>query len=190
MRIVTFSVINLLLLFAQVKAIASEQFDKLLIAKPKVVLSDTANQKQLQLTWQRRSDTSFKQALGAFKQQLPRYFKTPPLIETYQQSDFYKRHDEQGTFFLKQLAPKGANTLVVYGLIEVNQINQTVEVTIEGFDGNKSTDWPILTAPFAVSSIDYLPEIYNQLLFELLNEPSTNGLKPLTPQKSEKPNNE
>ena len=187
MRIITFSATSLLLLLTHINALASEQFDKLLIAKPKVILSDTSAEQQ---KWQKRSDSSFKQALTSFKQELPRYFKTPPQIKTYQQSDFYQRHDEQGAFFLKQLAPKGSNALVVFGQIEVNQINQTIEVTIEGFDGNKSTDWPILTAPFATSSIDYLPEIYNQLLFELLNEPSKNGLKPLKSKKSGKPRDE
>ena len=90
----------------------------------------------------------------------------------------------QGRVFLKEMAPSTTKDLVVFGSLELDVMKQSITVQIEGYDGQNNTDWLVIMSPFSTRSLPYLTEVYIQLVFDLLNEP-TSGLKAIfSPGKS------
>jgi hypothetical protein len=159
-------------------ASAGDNWHKIIIVKPEVTAVGPVEPAQLERLVQTSND-SFDKAVDTLVSQLGRYYLVPPKIEFYQGQNFYQQFDSQGARFLRQLAPRKNNDLVLSGRLEFDGDSQRISVQIDGFDSNNNTDWLVLMSPFGQGSISYLPEIYTQLMFDLLNEPSTTGLRPL-----------
>jgi hypothetical protein len=157
---------------------AGDNWHKIIIVKPEVTAVGPVEPAQLERMVQTSND-SFAKAVETLVSQLGRYYQVPPVIEFYQGEDFYQRFDSQGAIFLRQLAPRQNNDLVLSGRLELDGDSQMITVQIDGFDSKNNTDWLVLMSPFGQGSTSYLPEVYTQLMFDLLNEPSTTGLKPL-----------
>lgn len=173
-----FSRLFLLMLSLVVSTCASagDNWHKIIIVKPEVTAVGPFEPAQLERLEQTSND-SFDKAVDTLVSQLGRYYAAPPVIEFYQGDDFYQQFDSQGARFLRQLAPRQNNDLVLSGRLELDGDSQRISVQIDGFDGKNNTDWLVLMSPFGQGSVSYLPEIYTQLMFDLLNEPSTTGLK-------------
>lgn len=171
-------ILPILLLLCSIPAMASDEWHKIIIVKPEVIIVGS-HQPTLLQQMQRISDAGYDKAVEQVINQLPRYYPVQPKIEFYSKTDFYQRLDGEGSFFLKQLAPQGQNDLVLSGHFEFDVDTNKVTVQIDGYDGNNKTDWLVLMSPFSQKSLGYLEEIYIQLIFDLLNEPTTHGLKPL-----------
>ncbi|NQZ09068.1 MAG: hypothetical protein HRT35_18075 [Algicola sp.] len=159
-------------------ASAGDNWQKIIIVKPEVTAVGPVTPAQLERMIQTSND-SYAKAVETLVSQLGRYYQVPPLIEFYQGEDFYQRFDSQGVIFLRQLAPRQNNDLVLSGRLELDGDSRRVSVQIDGFDSKNNTDWLVLMSPFSQDSLSYLPEVYTQLMFDLLNEPSATGLKPL-----------
>jgi len=110
-------------------------------------------------------------------QQLPKYFKNPATFEFYQQDGFYDQYDSKGRAFLRTVAPSVNNDLIIFGTLEFDRLANEITVQVDGYDGQNNTDWVVFVSPFSPSSLSYLTEVYTQLIFDLINEPTT-GLKP------------
>ncbi|MFT4925929.1 MAG: hypothetical protein ACI8WB_002024 [Phenylobacterium sp.] len=159
------------------QAVAADSWLKIIVVAPKVTLLGPLNANEQQRLNQ-INQTSFSKAVAHLKSQLALYYPTEPLIEPYQGNDFYQRQDEQGDFFLRQLAPSKSKDLILSGQFESDPQSGLINLKIDGYDGQKKTSWSVYMSPFSPGSLTYLEEIYSQLFFEVLNEAATDGLKP------------
>lgn len=157
-------------------AIATDSWDKIFIVQPKIEIDDN-NRALSSERLTTLSHSAFNQAITAVKAQMPLYFADMPQFEEYEYNKFYQQENEKGEFFLHKLFTATQTGLVIYGSISLNQQQRTLTIKMDGYDKQKQTDVPVYLEEFSINSIDYLQEVYTELIFAVMNRPK-NGLKP------------
>lgn len=130
------------------------------------------------------NSSSFAKAIKNVFDELPRYYPVPPTVSELQSSNFYQEYDLDGGVFLANLTKQGAKDLILFGQLEFDDLENQVTVSLNGYDGDKQTEWKVVMGKFHYKELAILTEVYTQLIFEVLNEPSA-GLKPIYKQVEE-----
>jgi len=124
---------------------------------------------------------SFATAIENVLNELPRYYPVAPTISELEHSNFYQEYDLDGGVFLATLTKQGEQALILFGQLEFDDLENQVIVSLNGYDGDKQTEWKVVMSKFHYNELAILTEVYTQLIFEILNEPSA-GLKPIYQQ--------
>jgi len=127
------------------------------------------------------NSSSFATAIKNVLSELPRYYPVAPIVSGLESSNFYQEYDLDGGVYLATLTQQGAKDLILFGQLEFDDLENQVTVSLNGYDGDRQTEWKVVMSKFHYKELAILTEVYTQLIFEILNEPST-GLKPIYKQ--------
>lgn len=148
--------------------------------EPELLYESEAPQKAVAKLAQVNS-SSFAAAIENVLNELPRYYPVAPTVSELKSSNFYQEYDLDGGVFLATLTKQGTKDLILFGQLEFDDLENQVIVSLNGYDSDKQTEWKVVMSKFHYKELAILTEVYTQLIFEVLNEPSA-GLKPIYQQ--------
>jgi len=157
--------------------ITGNAWEKIKYIAPEFIYEDEASKKAIKLIDEANQE-SFEKAIKEVKAILPSYYTLSPVFEEFIDSGFYQQQDINGSVYLAKLVNNKKNELMLFGQLEYDDLDNKVIASISGYDSVNRTQWKVVMTKFKLAYLKDLKEVYIQLIFDLLNEPSA-GLKPL-----------